>query len=135
MRSILFAVIVLATAQAAALELVPYDSPKVTEEQFAQYHAAVDEELSYARQAYPDHFLEVYNDTDARASIAFTLPGHAAHPAWVIRQLAEDENGLYIEVSGFFAGDPAAFARLLGQYQAMAAETMQKMQPSGAAQP
>ena len=135
MRSFLFAVIALVATGAAALELAPYDSPKVTPEQFEQYHAAVAEELSDSHQPYPEYALETYSDPVTRSSIAFTLPSHPAHPAWVTRQVAEDENGIYIEVSGFFAGDPTAFARLLGQYQAISAQATQKMQPSGALSP
>jgi len=113
---------------AKGIDLEPYDHDRITEAEFLAYRASAAEELGSTHRAYPSHFLELYSDESLRASIAFTMPGHPAHPAWVTRYVAMDDSGIYMNVIGYFAGDESEFAKLYKQYEAMAAETTKKFQ-------
>ena len=126
MKPLLFAAILVVSIKALALEVEPFDSAEITEAQFVQYHTSVAAELASTRREYASHDLEVYSDEASRASLAFTLPGHPAHPAWVTRYVAVDDGGIYMNVVGYYAGDEAEFVKLYDQYKEMAEDTTNK---------
>ena len=109
-----------------AFQVEPYESLNITEAEFNQYHTAISKELAASHRSYPNHFLEVFSDESTRATIAFTLPRHPAHPAWVTRQVVMSEQGVHVAVIGYFAGNEAEFAKLFRQYRAMAEQTQRE---------
>ena len=125
-KTITTILLVLFSVTVTAVEVSPFERAEITEEQWSQYHSAVNKELSNSRRAYEKHYLEVYSDDVSRASIAFTMLGHKAHPAWVTRQVVMDGESISMQVIGYFAGDEEAFNVLFKQYQEMASRTQQK---------
>ena len=126
MKNITITLLILFSPSVIAVEVKPYEVAEITEEQWAQYHSKVNKELSSSHRAYDEHHLEVFSDDVSRASIAFTMPGHKAHPAWVTRQVIMDGESISMQVIGYFAGDEEAFKVLFKQYQEMANRTQQK---------
>ena len=123
MRASVLLTLLLLPFAAEAVEITPFEEANISESEFAQYHAIVSRELASTHRAYTEHFLEVYSDESTRASIAFTLPGHPAHPAWVTRHVLMDEDSISMNVVGYYAGDKGEFEKLFNQYRAMAEET------------
>jgi len=127
MRTISALLFIFVSFSVYALEVSPYRHAKITSGQWKQYHDLVVEELAASRRSYEQHHLEVFSDDETRASIAFTMPNHEAHPAWVTRHVVMDKKGISIQVIGYFAGDEKAFKVLFGQYQQMANQTQQRV--------
>lgn len=123
MRSVVILLLLLLPLSAIAIQVAPFEKAEISEAQFLQYRSTVSEKLSSTHRSYPDHYLEVYSDENTRASIAFTLPGHPAHPAWVTRHVVVDEESISMGVVGYFAGDKDEFEKLFAQYRAMAENT------------
>ena len=92
-----------------AIEVEPYESQKISDEEWNKYHDSISSQLSETRRAYDSHKLEVFSDDQARASIAFTMPGHEAHPSWVTRHVVVEDGALFMKVVGYFAGNEKAF--------------------------
>ena len=123
MNKAIFIILAFATSLASAVEVEPYPKANINPEQWDQYHSIISTELVTSRRAYDSHKLEVYSDDKTRASIAFTMPGHNAHPAWVTRHVAFKDDKLNVNVIGYFAGNEDAFKILFNQYQQMAKQT------------
>lgn len=128
MKHLLFGLLLLLPLTAFAFELEPYENPEISPAQWQSYHEAVAGELSANRRVDESRKLEVFTDGEAGASVVFTTPGHAAHPAWVTRQLVPQDGGISMVVVGYFAGDKTAFRQLFAQYQKMAEETRKRFQ-------
>lgn len=126
MKKILIILLVLSAVSEAATEVEPYETAKISKEQWDEYHSVVASELSSSRRVYKEHSLEIFSDDETRATIAFTMPGHDAHPAWVTRHVVFEDGELNLAVIGYFAGDEAAFSELFEQYERMAEQTRKK---------
>lgn len=113
---------------AFAFELEPYENPEISPAQWQSYHEAVGGEMGANRRVDDSRKVEVFTDGEAGASIVFTMPGHAAHPAWVTRRLVAQDGGISMVVVGYFAGDRAAFRQLFAEYEKMAEETRSRFQ-------
>ena len=110
------------------IEVEPYETPKISVERWNKYHESTSTELAETRRSYDTHKLELFSDDKTRASIAFTMPGHKAHPSWVTRQVEMKGGAMNMKVVGFYAGDEEAFKILFGQYQEMANQTRKQFQ-------
>lgn len=128
MKRLLSGLLLLLPLTGFAFELEPYPGPKISKAQWQSYREAVAGEFGANREVYESRNLEVFTDGEARASVVFTMPGHAAHPAWVTRQLVAEEGGINMIVVGYFAGDKTAFGKLFAQYGKMAQETSERFQ-------
>jgi hypothetical protein len=117
------AVLAFATSATLAIELKPYPTEKITEAQWKDYFGQVKAAYGASMQELRDQRLVVFHDDATATSYAFTEVGHAAHPAWITRRIAQEGDKLYVDQIGYFAGNEAAFAVLFQQYQA----TNQKM--------
>lgn len=47
---------------------------------------------------------------------AFTLPGHTAHPSWIVRRIINQEGELQIQQVGYYVNDEAPFVELFDAY-------------------
>lgn len=106
-----------------ALDMTPYPQTEISEQDWGDYHKEVVDKIGSSRRAYDEHYLEVFSEDETRANIAFTMPGHKAHPAWVTRYVHFEEGALNLVVVGYYAGDKTAFEKLFAQYEAMAERT------------
>ena len=109
-----------------AAEYMPYPEAKITEEQWQSYADEVSREFHASERMYPDQHLKTYSDDVSRMSFAFTLPGHPAHPAWITRQVVEENGSIDLRQIGYFAGEEEPFAELFSQYQELTQRTRQQ---------
>ena len=107
----------MALAQAArAQEYQPYPSPKITVEQWQRYLATVHLAHERSMTVYDDEHVVVFSDADARTFYIFTSKEHPAHPAWITRQLVEEDGQVKVRQIGYFAGDEEPFAQFFRFY-------------------
>jgi hypothetical protein len=113
-----------------ALELEPYPSAKISEEQWNQYHAEVKKELASERGSfkYEAGELETYSEPQSNTTVAFTTPGHNAHPAWVTTQIVIGEKKIEVHVVGYFAGSEAAYQELYQKMNEMVEQTLKSFE-------
>jgi hypothetical protein len=97
-------------------EYRPYPQARITPEEWQIYYDLVRANHSESAVVHPDHNLIVFNDTSQLMQLAFTLPDHPAHPAWVTRQTVGIDGTVSIQQIGYFAGDEAPFAELFRGY-------------------
>ncbi|MDZ7785000.1 MAG: hypothetical protein U5K56_19330 [Halioglobus sp.] len=128
MKYLLLGLLLLLPLTAFAFELEPYKNPEISAAQWQSYHEAIAAEFDGSRRVDEARKVEVFTDGEAGASVVFTMPGHAAHPAWVTRQLVAQDGGISMVVVGYFAGDRTAFRQLFAEYEKMAEETRKKFQ-------
>lgn len=107
----------LAIAPASAQEFQPYPQPKITTEQFARYAEQVLQALGYSTEVLKDQQLVAFSDQRTRTFYVFTTKDHPAHPAWITRQMVEEDGQVRVKQIGYFAGDEEAFAKLFREYQ------------------
>ena len=105
------------SSTAFALELMPYPEADITEAQWTTYNQSVKNNYGETEKISHEQKLVTYSDNINRISFAFTLPGHPAHPAWIARQVVQNDEGISMDQIGYFAGEEAPFARLFGQYK------------------
>jgi hypothetical protein len=115
----LMAIGMLGTIAASAQEFKPYADAKVTVAQWQAYLDLVREKLGSSERSFPEQHFETYVNEGTRTVYAFTEPGNPAHPAWISRRVIEDNKGVTMEQTGFFAGDEPAFAKMFAEYQQM----------------
>lgn len=125
MRAIAVAVVGLLVGTVVAQEYKPYPRARITTEQWQQYFAEVSSKHAASRLEVPTENLVVFENTAEYMSYAFTRPGHPAHPAWVTRQLVQDNVGVNVRQIGYFAGDEEPFAKLFRAYQQLNAQMRQ----------
>jgi hypothetical protein len=108
---------ILAAAPAGAQEFQPYPQPKITAEQFARYADQVLQTLGYSTEILKDQQLVAFSDQRTRTFYVFTTKEHPAHPAWITRQMVEENGQVLVKQIGYFAGNEEAFAKLFREYQ------------------
>lgn len=106
----------LMAAPALAQEYQPYPSPRITPEQWARYGATVRQHHGASLEVFKDRKLIAFSDLRARIFWIFTLKDHPAHPAWITRQMYEENGEVRVRQIGYFAGSEAAFAKLFEEY-------------------
>ena len=109
-----------------AFEISPFSIPNVTVDEWNKYHEQTLRELESTRRICESQRLETFSDAKTQSAITFTMPGHAAHPSWVTRQVTSWSDPFEIKVIGFYSGDKEAFETLLLRYQESAERTMRE---------
>lgn len=104
---------------AHAQEYQPYPSPRVTVEQWAQYLEIVQSRFASSAEVFREKKVVAFNDPSTGTYYIFTTKGHAAHPAWVTRQIVQEGGQVSVRQIGYFAGDEEPFAKLFAEYQQM----------------
>jgi hypothetical protein len=106
---------VLSTA-AEAQEYQPYPTPKVTIEQWQQYLATVRAALDRTMEIYSDDHTVVFTNRETMTFYIFTSKNHPAHPAWITRQLVEENGQVNVRQIGYFAGPEKPFDQFFQEY-------------------
>jgi hypothetical protein len=104
-------------ATALAQEFQPYPAPRITTEQYARYAEQVRQAWESTADIQKGENVIVFSDLGTRTFWVFTTKNHPAHPAWVTRQMVEEDGQVRVRQIGFFAGDEEAFAKLFREYQ------------------
>jgi hypothetical protein len=107
----------LAAAPAGAQEFQPYPQPKITAEQYARYADQVLQAFGYSTEILKDQKLIAFSDERSRTFYVFTTKDHPAHPAWITRQMVEEDGQVRVKQIGYFAGNEEAFSRLFREFQ------------------
>lgn len=101
---------------ALAQDYQPYPSPRITVDQWQRYLGIVRKNHEASAEIYKDQHLVGFTDQATRTFYIFTTKGHAAHPAWITRQLVETEGKIHVRQIGYFAGDEKSFAALFDEF-------------------
>ena len=104
----------LSTAQAQ--EYQPYPAPRITPEQWQHYLEIVQANHGESLEIYKDKHLVGFSDQATRTFYIFTTKDHPAHPAWITRQVVEENGQVNVRQIGFFAGAEEPFAKLFNEY-------------------
>ena len=106
----------LIAAPTLAQEYQPYPSPRITPEQWARYGEQVRQNHGASLEIFEDKQLIAFSDAPTRTFWVFTLKKHPAHPAWITRQMYEEDGQVRVRQIGYFAGSEDAFAKLFQEY-------------------
>lgn len=121
-----FAAAALASGAAAhAQEFQPYPAPRVTAEQWVRYADLVRQAYGASAQVVKEEDVVVFSDPRTRTTWVFTTRDHPAHPAWITRQMYEEDGQVRVRQIGYFAGSEPEFDRLFRDYQARNAKLME----------
>jgi len=110
---------------AAAQEFQPYPQPQVTPEQYARYAEEVRQLHGATADVVPEDNVIVFSDQRTRTFWVFTTKNNPAHPAWLTRQMVEENGQVRVRQIGYFAGSEAAFAKLFRAFQERNAKLME----------
>lgn len=117
----------LVAAPLSAQEYQPYPQPKVTIEQWQAYLNSVREFLEPTAEIYKDKHIVAFQNPDTRTFYIFTTKDHPAHPAWVTRQLVEQDGQVKVRQIGYYAGNEQAFDKLFREYLQRNEELMKEV--------
>ncbi len=106
----------LMAASAVAQDYQPYPSPQITQEQWARYGETVRQTHGATLEVFKDKQLIAFADMRTRTFWLFTLKDHPAHPAWITRQMYEEDGQVRVRQIGYFAGKEEEFAKLFAEY-------------------
>ncbi len=113
---------------ATAQEFQPYAAPQISTEQFARYAALVRQHYGATAELVTEEDVIVFSDLRTRTFWVFTTKDHPAHPAWITRQMFEENGQVSVRQIGYFAGSEQEFARLFRSYQERNAQLMEDVQ-------
>ena len=113
---------------AMAQEFQPYPVPQISAEQFVRYADEVRQNHGATAQVVKEENVIVFSDLRTRTFWVFTTKDHAAHPAWITRQMYEENGQVKVRQIGYFAGSEPAFAKLFHSYQERNAQLMEDVQ-------
>jgi len=99
-----------------ALEFMPYPAAQISQEQFEVFFNKARERLSHSQRTYRHQHMVIFKDDFNGHHYAFTLPGHAAHPSWIVRRIVNHEGELQIQQVGYYVNEEAAFVELFDAY-------------------
>ncbi len=116
---------VVAATPAFAQEFQPYPEPKITPEQYARYADEVRQLHGFTADVVREDKVIVFSDERSRTFWVFTTKDNPAHPAWVTRQMVEENGQVRVRQIGYYAGSEAAFAKLFKAYQDRNAKLME----------
>jgi hypothetical protein len=119
MKRALIAILAVFASGALSQEFKPHGHAHITVQEWQAYYDTVKSRHPSSERAFPNEHLVLYDDVNTKMSWVFTMPGHAAHPAWITRQPVEDLGQVKIRQIGFYAGDEAEFTKLFKTYLAM----------------
>lgn len=110
------AVASLPCGSAGAQDYQPYPSPRITVEQWQRYLAIVRAHHEGSIEIYKDKHLVGFTDASTRTFYIFTTRRHPAHPAWITRQVVEEDGQVKVRQIGYFAGAEEPFDALFREY-------------------
>lgn len=113
---VLAAALCLVAASALGQDYQPYPSPQITAEQWARYGEAVRQAHGDSVEVFKDKKLVAFSDLRTRTFWLFTMKGHPAHPAFITRQMFEEDGQVRVRQIGYFAGKEKEFAKLFSEY-------------------
>jgi len=128
MKITLLIIITFFISSVQAYEISPFPVAEITKEQWLAYYEEVSSEEGIEKREYPEEELIIFVDPVKKASIAFTMKKHKAHPSWVTRYVSETGGTISINQIGYFAGKEKHFAKLFQAYAAMVKETQNKFE-------
>ncbi|MGK0297905.1 MAG: hypothetical protein ACI9XC_001522 [Gammaproteobacteria bacterium] len=99
-----------------ALEFMPYPLAKITLEQWESFCTEAKTKLGHSQRTYNDQHIVVLVDTFNAHHYAFTLPGHTAHPSWIVRRIVNIDGEIDIQQVGYYVNDESSFTELFKIY-------------------
>jgi hypothetical protein len=118
----------LVAAPAIAQDFQPYRTPQVTAAQLAAYAEQVRQAYGATAQVVVEEKVVVFSDMRTRTFWVFTTKDHPAHPAWITRQMVEENGQVNVRQIGYFAGSEPEFAKLFRSYQERNTQLMEDVQ-------
>ena len=115
----------LPAGRAHSQELQPYPAPQITPQQWAHYAELVRQAHGATADVIKEENVIVFSDLRTRTFWVFTTKDHPAHPAWITRQMYEQDGKVNVRQIGYFAGSEPQFARLFRYYQERNAQLME----------
>jgi len=122
------ALLALLAGQAWAQEFQPFPEPKVTPEQYAAYADQVRQAFGFTADFIREDNVIVFSDERTRTFWVFTTKDNPAHPAWITRQMVEENGQVRVRQIGYYAGSEPAFAKLFRAFQDRNAKLMEDVQ-------
>lgn len=113
---------------AAPQDFQPYPTPQITAAQFAAYAEQVRQAYGATAQVVLEEKVIVFSDLRTRTFWVFTTKDHPAHPAWITRQMVEEDGQVNVRQIGYFAGSEPEFAKLFRSYQERNTQLMEDVQ-------
>lgn len=113
---------------AASQDFQPYRTPQITAAQFAAYAEQVRQAYGATAQVVVEEKVIVFSDLRTRTFWVFTTKDHPAHPAWITRQMVEENGQVNVRQIGYFAGSEPEFAKLFRSYQERNTQLMEDVQ-------
>jgi hypothetical protein len=107
----------LVAVAAQSQEFQPYPQPRITPEEYAAYADQVRQAFGFTADVVREDNIIVFSDERTRTFWVFTTKDNPAHPAWITRQLVEEDGQVRVRQVGYYAGSEAAFARLFSAFQ------------------
>ena len=126
----IFVLFLLVGGTVAAQEFKPYSSEKITAKQFNSYFKEVSKKHSSTEQKHDEQKIITFSDTANGLQFTFTMKGNPAHPAWITRQIIEQDGSTSITQTGYYAGDKAEYDRLYAAYEQLNDEIRLRMAAS-----
>jgi hypothetical protein len=111
------ALLLLLATPVLAQEYQPYPEPKITPEQYAAYAEEVRQWHGATADFVREDNVITFSDQRTRTFWVFTTKDNPAHPAWVTRQMVEENGQVRVRQIGYYAGNEAAFAKLFRAFQ------------------
>jgi len=111
------ALALLLATPAFAQEFQPYPEPKVSPEQYAAYADEVRQYHGATADFIREDNVIAFSDPRSRTFWVFTTKDNPAHPAWITRQMVEENGDVRVRQIGYYAGSEEAFAKLFRAYQ------------------
>ena len=127
-RSLLLGVAASIVTPALAQEFQPYPAPQITARQWAEYAEQVRQSYTDSAEILKGQNLVAFSDPRTRTFYIFTTKDHPAHPAWITRQLFEEDGEVRVRQIGYFAGSEPEFAKLFADYQKRNAQLVEDVQ-------
>ena len=112
------------------LEFMPYPIANITLDEWQTFYSKARESLSHSQRTYRDQKMVIFTDKINGHHYAFTLPGHNAHPSWIVRRIINHEGELQIQQVGYYVNDEAPFVELFDAYLKLNDKIKPKLQDS-----
>jgi hypothetical protein len=111
-----------------ALDFMPYPTAKITYDQWQTFHRKTRDSLGHTQRTYRERNMVVFVDNFNGHHYAFTLPGHAAHPSWIVRRIINVDGEIQVQQVGYYVNEEASFAELFDSYLKLNEQIKPKLQ-------
>jgi hypothetical protein len=113
------ALIVTVAGWASGQAFKPFESNRITDEQWQLYFLEVKGSEGKEVHELWDQHLIVFSDEAQATTWVFTQMGHPAHPGWITRRIVGEGADASIQQIGFYVDKVSAFAVFFDQYLAL----------------